>query len=160
LYLLFTPALALLVARFFERWASSEVVFSEADFKWLAGLVILQTALYPYGIFKTNVVHDALTSVELSLTALGFLWIAKRRSNSVSKNTVATFLALAFFGNLSQMMNYRNEPDTERSFCEWAKTEYARTGQPIHTKEHYSRAKFYLYCRNIPIVYEGDENPQ
>ncbi|HVK60392.1 MAG TPA: hypothetical protein VM432_02530 [Bdellovibrionales bacterium] len=152
LYLLFTPALALLAARFFERWATNEITFSRIDFRWLAGLIVLQAALYPYGIYKTNTIHDALTSVALILTALGLLWVVKRNPQSVSMNVIAIFLVLAFAANLSQMMNYRNEPDTERSFCEQAKAEYERTGQPVHTK--FSRTKFYLYCRDLPVIYE------
>ncbi|MES2857478.1 MAG: hypothetical protein V4692_16525, partial [Bdellovibrionota bacterium] len=155
LYLLFTPALALLAARFFERWSAGELRLNSRDSKWLVILLLLQIGVYPYGIYKTNVIHDALTSVVLAGTALALIFVVRKNQNGVSGQVVSAFLVLAFIGNLSQMMNYRNEDDTERSFCIKAKEEFARTGQPVHTMEDYSRAKFYIYCRNIPIVYDN-----
>jgi hypothetical protein len=155
LYLLLTPGLALMAARFFERWSDGELKFEKTDLKWLATFLLLQVLVYPYGIYKTNVIHDALTSVELAATAIALFFVLKKNSRTTAPKLIATFLGLAFAGNLSQMINYRNEPDTERSFCLKAREEFARTGQPIHTNEDYSRAKYFLYCRNLPIVYDN-----
>jgi hypothetical protein len=158
LYLLLTPGLALLAARFIERMliriqdVGMRPGFSRGDQIAINLIGILFASLYPYGIFKTNVIQDATTSVVMVLSVLAFLWLSWR--GSISRNVIASLLVLGFACNASEMIGYRNEPDTERSFCRDARAEYQRTGQPIHTKEPITTAKEYVYCRGIPIVYE------
>jgi hypothetical protein len=72
----------------------------------------------------------------------------------VSSRVLALMLVMGFACNASEMINYRNEPDTERSFCLEAAREFQRTGQPVHTKEPETMAKDSIYCRGIPVVYE------
>ena len=159
LYLLFTPGLALLAARFAERVFStvtesdSTGLFSKRDLIWLTLIGILFTALYPFGIFKSNAVHDAATSAVIVLGSITLFWWAWR--SKLSRVAFASLIAIGFACNASEMINYRNEPDTERSFCNRARAEYERTKQPVHTKEPQTSAKDIIYCRDIPIIYEG-----
>jgi hypothetical protein len=117
-------------------------------FLWALPLV----AFYPYGIFKTNVIHDAITSVLLAGVTLFFAW--KLFKNKLSGPVIQFSLVFAALMNFSQVVNYRNEPDTEFPFCEKARAEYERTGQPVRTTETKTRNKEFLYCRGIPIIYE------
>lgn len=167
LYLLLLPGLSLLAARFIERLLTGDETVAASteprstsnsrlttgrDWVVLVALGVLFIVCYPYGIFKTNAVHDALTSVVLASTALAFLYFAKKER--LRDRAVGVFCAFAFLGNLSQLINYRNEPDTERSFCEKAREEFKRTGQPVHTTEPRSDAKDLLYCKDLPVIYD------
>lgn len=181
LYLLFTPALALLCARFTERvfttngitaqagdgknnvepgggknkvepgTANSTPLITKISMRQLAALSILFTAVYPFGIFKTNAIHDALTSLALAGAALALGHFAWR--GRISAVHFLVMVGATATANASQLMNYRNEPDTERSFCEKARAEFARTGQPVETHEERSNAKDLMYCKGIPIRY-------
>jgi hypothetical protein len=160
LYLLLLPGLSLLAARFIERLLTKSEPVPSAfalatgrDWIALLSLGILFIVCYPYGIFKTNAIHDALTSLTLAGTVIAFLIYTKKRR--LSDPTVKTLIALAFAANLSQMINYRNEPDTERSFCEKARAEFNQTHQPVHTLEPRSDAKDLLYCKDVPVIYDS-----
>ena len=150
LYLLLTPGLAFAGASFLDGLIRGEKVESRA---WMIVFALLFASLYPYGIFKSNPLHDAITSAILALSALALVFFAARAK--LTPRVAGVLVAIAALGNFSQLMNYRNEPDTERSFCEKAREEYGRTGQPIHTKEPQSSAKDFLYCRGIPIQYDS-----
>ncbi len=155
LYLLFTPGLALLAARFVEKLFAGDIPASLR--KWQVTLTIvglLFAALYPYGIYKTNVVHDALTSVALIICVLAL--IAQTWRKKLNPNFVAGLIAFGAAANFSQLLNYRNEPDTERSFCIKAREEFGRTGQPVVTVEPRSDAKDLMYCKDVPIIYSSE----
>lgn len=160
LYLLFTPGLALLAARFCERAINGEDFgkLNQFESRLLAGLSIAFIAFYPYGIFKTKDIHDAINSLALAGSAGALLSIiAQARRRATALLSLVTIAAVA---NGSQVMNYRNEPDTERSFCEKARAEYRQTGKPVETEEVESDAKRYIYCVGIPIHYGMKESSQ
>lgn len=153
LYLLLTPAFALLLGSFIERALHSQFESTRSDKKFFVVAAFIIAAIYPYGIFKTNAIHDAITSVILIFSAIAaMVWIWK---GSLTSRRTAALFAIAFIGNFSQMTNYRNEPDTERNFCEKARAEYEATGQPVKTYESPSNTKELLYCRGIPIEYQN-----
>jgi hypothetical protein len=155
LYLLFTPALALLCARFFERslMANSILGATLGNKKAMAVLCIFLAAVYPYGIFQSNLVHDILNSTAFVLTSLTMIYFL--RKPVVGSAPILILIALNSLANASQVANYRNERDTERSFCNKARTEYAHTGKPVVTSEEESNAKTYLYCVGIPVQYQS-----
>jgi len=150
LYLLLTPALALLCAGCVEHLLKTPL--AKKDRIWLSVLGVLFLAFYPYGIFKSNAVHDALNSILFVVSVIGFIAVLWRRSK-LTPALALLFVALGVVGNVSQTINYRNEPDTERSFCEKARAEFQATGRPVETHEERSSAKDFLYCRGIPIHY-------
>lgn len=116
------------------------------------GLVFI--ASYPYGIYHTNLVHDVANSVVFIVSTLIFLfWLLKQQ---LTLQKLSVLLIVGALANWSQMINYRNEPDSEYTFCEWAKSEYARTGKMIVTKENRTRTKADLYCLGVPIRYGND----
>ncbi len=149
-YVFAIPMWALLCASFVHRLLDGEKLKKPA----LAVLLVAFVASYPYGIYQSSLTHDVINSIGFILGVLAFMFFVLRKKPNF-KFVPALLVGTAFF-NFSQVMNYRNEADTEFTFCEWAKGEYARTHAPIHTKEPFTRTKAYLYCRGIPIVYEGD----
>ncbi|MGE3973254.1 MAG: hypothetical protein AB7F59_01875 [Bdellovibrionales bacterium] len=150
LFNFFMPLYALLATEFV--WKVFQQGVQSIEPKKYALWALPLVALYPYGIYKTNVLHDAITSGLIVLLSGYMLWaIFKRR---LSSQVLQFCLVAAALLNFSQVVNYRNEADTEFPFCEWARAEYARTGQPIRTKEPHTRNKEFLYCRGIPIIYE------
>lgn len=159
LYLLMTPALALLAGQLVERAIESSlanaIIGSETStglrLKWFLATAIIFIAVYPYGIFKSNAVHDALTSIALALTALTGVYMAWQRTPG--PRPILFLVAFGALANASQLINYRNEPDTERSFCEEARAEFSRTGQTVVTHEERSDAKDLVYCKGLPIRY-------
>ncbi len=155
LYLLMTPGLALLSARFIERNIQSSIDGHgfKADRAWISIIVLLFASLYPYGIYRSSLAHDVINSVALISSSLGFLWTVYR--TQYYRRSLAIIVSLAAAANVSQTINYRNEPDKERSFCEKARNEYIRTNQPVITQEKRSDAKEFIYCRGIPIQYEN-----
>jgi len=163
LYLLLTPGMALLAARFCER------VLEEGSLKVsvesqggraravMTVLLLVCAAVYPYGIFQTSLFHDVINSVAFisaSLTAIYLAW-----KPVPSPKPFLALIALSAAANASQVANYRNEPDTERSFCQKAREEYARTGKPVETSEEKSDAKDLLYCVGVPVIYKGVASP-
>lgn len=155
LYLFLTPGLALLLARCIERWTTAQNSDKLARREQIAIMLLglLTTALYPYGIFKSNAVHDAINSAGFILSTLALFFLIWNRS--FSGRAAMTLVAISAALNVSQTINYRNEPDTERSFCESARREYQTTGQPVHTQTARSAAKDFLYCRDLPIIYDS-----
>jgi len=145
------PFYAVLCAEFSYRVFESSID-TVKSLKWFFGFALVFVILYPYGAYKTNTVHDAITSMALagSVFAFGY-WLLKHK---ISAKILFTLIILAASANFSQVVNYRNEQDTEYPFCEWAREEYKNTGKPIHTKEQLTRNKDMLYCRGIPIIYE------
>lgn len=128
---------------------------SAADLTRTKPLLILAAiflVLYPYGIYQSRLAHDVLNSIMLSTALIAFLVLYYKRS--LTRKSAAAIVALAAFANFSQVMNYRNEADTEYPFCEKARQEYERTGQPVETTERMTMAKRLLYCRGVPIIYK------
>ncbi len=154
LYLLFTPGLALLCARFFERslMANSNLGAVGGYKLVMTGLIVLFAALYPYGIFQSSLVHDVVNSTLFIVSALAMIYFL--RKPVVGTVPILALIAVNSLANASQVANYRNEHDTERLFCNQAREEYARTGKPVETYEEESNAKIYLYCVGVPIVYK------
>lgn len=152
LYLLMTPGLALLAARFCERVLADDFGFERREPAIFTCLILAFVGLYPYGIFQSSLAHDILNSLAFTLSAISlitFVW--KRKLTPVA---IMCLIAVGAAANVSQTINYRNEPDTERSFCEKARAEFESTHLPVHTSEDRSSAKDLLYCRGIPIEYE------
>lgn len=154
LYLLMTPGLALLAARFFEKWLLNDgTVTTKSERITLTVLAVLFAALYPYGIYQSSLPHDVINSILLVGTTLAFIWLLWQSKRS--SRPLLGLLTVCAIANASQTMNYRNEPDTERSFCEEARAEYERTGKVVKTSAEWSTTKEYMYCRGIPIEYGG-----
>lgn len=148
LYLFALPFFALLCANLFSKIFIGGMAHI-AKPKVFIAMGLFFVAFYPYGIFKTNAIHDAITSVVIILSTLIFIFA---RNNL--RKIALVLICVAALANFSQMVNYRNEPDSEYTFCEWAKQEYARTHEPIITHERHTQTKDLLYCRGIPIVYQ------
>ncbi len=154
LYQFMTPGLALLAARFIEKWAQGEATIATKKERIIITIMaVLFAALYPYGIYQSSFVHDVFNSIFFIGSTLALIWLIWRPKRSAP--ALLGLVALCAFANASQTINYRNEPDTERSFCEKARAEYERTGQVVHTTEKRSDAKDF-YCRGVPIEYEAD----
>ena len=155
LYLLFTPALALLCARFFERsFMANSVLGAALEHRLaIAVLGVFFAAVYPYGIFQSNLVHDVMNSTMFILASLMMIYFVKKKV--AGSTPILSLIALSSLANFSQVVNYRNERDTERSFCNKARTAFARTGKPVVTTEEDSIAKTYLYCVGIPVQYQS-----
>ena len=156
-YIFAVPMWALLASRFLDRTLEGE----KSD-RFFYVLIVAFIASYPFGIYQSSRIHDVINSLALIFSALAFGIIHYRRVVASINATSLTKLLLIFtfltaLGNFSQVMNYRNEADSEFPFCEKAREEYNRTGQPIHTLERRTRTKEFLYCRGIPIIYEGPE---
>ncbi len=148
-FILLMPFFALLCAQFISEFKSKNYELNPLAPSAIAlGLALL--VLYPYGIYQSNLIHDALNSAILALGVLVFLF---KRYNLNSKSLLILLSATAF-ANFSQVLNYRNEPDTEHSFCQQALAEFLTTGQPVNTNIRRSLTKDRLYCRGIPINYQ------
>jgi hypothetical protein len=147
----FMPMYALLCANLLSRiLANPRTAIPKA--KSLIFTTVVFVVVYPYGAFQSNRYHDIFNSLLLMGSAFTVMYLAGR--GHLRASVVSAAVAIAAFANFSQTMNYRNEPDTEYTFCEKARAEYQQTGQPVHTKEPWSDAKYLVYCRGIPIVYE------
>lgn len=157
LYLFMTPGLALLIARFIERWALHQpVLMSSQERKVMTIALLLFASFYPYGIYQSSLLHDVVNSILLIGSTLFLIWITWTTNRRLAP--ITGLLVVCAVSNASQTINYRNERDTERSFCEKARQEYEQTGLPIKTTEERSEAKDLLYCRGIPIEYIQPEN--
>lgn len=154
-YIFAVPMWALLCAGFVER-----VLKGEKIGRYFYVLIFVFLASYPYGIYQSSLVHDVFNSVLFVGSAVAFgiiLYRASIRAQGAPLALLASLVGICAFANFSQVMNYRNEGDTEYPFCERAREEFARTGQPVHTIEARTRTKVFLYCRGIPIVFDGPE---
>jgi hypothetical protein len=162
LYLFWLPAFALLGASWLEGlFASSEGMLTPSK-SIATTIAVTVAALYPFGIFKSNIIHDAINSAAIVISILIFVYYFFWREAKPTARAIAAFLVTGFLINFSQTANYRNEPDTERSFCEHARKEYEATGRPVHAPEaSRSDAKSLLYCApiyggQVPIVYDAN----
>jgi hypothetical protein len=163
LYLFWLPGLALLLGSFGEPAQGVAGEHKRARFGLMLALVLGAVALYPYGIFKSNTVHDVLNSGVIIGSGLALL-IQIYRSRQIRPALMVGLIAVAGGANVSQMINYRNEPDTERSFCEQARRlaiqlpegavlrarDISKSAQP-------SDAKRLLYCRGLRIDFTSSE---
>jgi len=143
--ILWMPLMALLCAQFASRCLDGKNKIS----KNVVALGLVFAALYPYGVYKTNTLHDAINSVALAGGCLFFIF-----SKRLSKQTFFGLLTLTAVFNFSQVVNYRNEPDSEYSFCQKARAQFSATGQPVVTQEPGSWAQTYLYCRGVTVIYQ------
>src|SRR5207253_1562224 len=141
LYMFMMPAFALLCSQSLSSLLNGECD-SKIKSRWFLVFSLICIAFYPYGIFKSNVVHDALNSVIFAVTGLMFLFWAPLTPKKIGVLVVLTALA-----NFSQVANYRNEPDTEYPFCEAAKKSFAETGKPVVTAERWTMTKEMVYCQ-------------
>ncbi|RYZ82755.1 MAG: hypothetical protein EOP06_21170, partial [Proteobacteria bacterium] len=81
LYLLFTPALALLAANFLEQWSEGKLMAPTKSLKRGAiFFVFLSAAVYPFGIYKSNVTLDIVAAIFLTVPALMFLYLAAKNN--------------------------------------------------------------------------------
>jgi hypothetical protein len=159
-YVFLMPMYAMLCALFVNRLLTAPSLDQAVTHKkLLAFLILIFTIVYPYGIYKSNPIHDAINSVVLICLALWFLYAIFR--NELRFTWIMAFLAVGALANFSQVINYRNEPDTEFTFCEKARAEYEQTNLLVQTTEKKTMAKELLYCRGIPIEYlTNPETPQ
>jgi len=147
LYIFMMPFFALLCAHLVKTFLEEKE--SPIRFYTFMLLAIFFAATYPYGIFKSNVVHDAINSGLFVVSALLFAFTHKK-----SKSLAITAILLTALTNVSQMMNIRNESDTEFEACEQAKKIIEETGKPLEMQ--YSLTKDFLYCRGLNIIWKKD----
>lgn len=156
LYLYWIPAIVIGIA--FWLWSSIENAPTREFFQtrkaWIAGLAFWVVATYTYGRYKSNIFHDAVNSlgmIGVTLTCAVWMW-----RNSLSSRRWMGLLAAAGVLNISQMINYRNEPALDAEFCTQARAEYARTGQPVASPldDYFTR---HFYCAGIPLTEPAGE---
>ncbi|PWU22449.1 MAG: hypothetical protein C5B49_00595 [Bdellovibrio sp.] len=130
-------------------WEGAGKAFLAGRRKWLVFSLSLFIIFYPYGLYKSNPVHDALNSLFLGGTALVFLV-----NPFMSQKNFRALILIAALANFSQVANYRNEEDTEHAFCEEAKAYYKTRGQPLKTDRSPSPSSAF-YCRGTPVIYDA-----
>jgi hypothetical protein len=109
--------------------------------------ILLFVLFYPYGIYQSSFAHDVVNSLLFCGAALLFL-VRKAKRNFYIALVFATAVA-----NASQVINYRNEKDSEYVFCLQARLEHRVTGQPVKARRGQTPANTY-YCGEVPIQYE------
>ena len=154
-YLYVLPAYALLIAVFVTHLVADSagaLINYEQGLKlprWGYGLFIFFViATYPFGRYSSNVWHDSINAIVM-ISVVGYFstYLFGRKLSHWIPILVVTALV-----NISQMINWRNEPALDFDFCKQARVEFARTGQPVKSSlepELVSR----LYCQGIPVTY-------
>lgn len=157
LYLYLTPFFSITAAEAINRLLHSPslVTVSRGARAWPVGIVLVCLLAYPYGILKTHLVHDAVNSLVLlgGGIALALLWLRSVGTSRAPRlAAVALVVAASGFGNISQMISYRNEPPRDAQFCQEARREHSQTGSPVRVPPdlppHFTRA---YYCAGIPL---------
>lgn len=121
------------------------------SFRGLVFVGLLFTVLYPYGVYQGSRIHDVVNSLIFIGSVVWYLFYCKKTTGFAVLGVV-TLVAVT---NFSQVINYRNEPDSEYNFCRSAFLQYTKDPRRIFTKEIRSMTKDFLYCRGIPIEYEN-----
>lgn len=161
-YLYILPSYALLIG----LWLNSEFAKSaQADLepnkqglvmpKAVFGFFVLfLVSTYPYGRLQSNQIHDIFNSVLMASLCIAFA-IQIRKSAVPPRNWII-FLLLAAFVNVSQLVNWRNEPSLDADFCKKASQEYKRTHSVVATSLELDPAlKF--YCKGVPLSHSGPQ---
>lgn len=152
LYIYLVPFYSLTAAEAMLRMQTQNPGALSRRLKIFAGVaVFLFLAFYPYGVIKTNMVHDVINSLGLLTTAIFAAVWTFRGENSTRRWLV--LVGAVGVVNISQMINYRNQPWLDYEFCNKAREEHARTGQPVPAPPGLD--KFFtrdLYCRGIPLI--------
>lgn len=139
-FILWMPFFALLCAQFVLSFQETPNLKTKA----IVPLTLLFAALYPYGIYQTNRLHDVFNSAVLAGTALYFLY----RYRKIQSRQLLGLVLVVGFANFSQMINYRNEPSTDYEFCRRAREEFHRTQLPVRSEGDWNMART-LYCIGI-----------
>lgn len=149
LYLYLFPLYSLLAAHWLMRCleGKSEALFSKRW--WLVLLAIFLLANYPFGRLQSNFYHDVVNSLGLIGVVILFFFYFWRGHARLSEKQILTLLILAGVTNISQMINYRNEPPTDYDFCQKARFEYEQTGQPVPSDDSNFTRDF--YCQGTPL---------
>ncbi len=143
-----------------KSWSTS-IAKEILDFPRLYwGILIYLCISYPFGIYQSSRLHDIINSICLVGAALAFGFFLFRRQPSLQefghrRSAILAFMIVGASANFSQVVNYRNEADSEFEFCQHAKEEFLRTGKSVSTRERRTRAKDMIYCRGIPIDYQN-----
>ncbi len=151
LYLYLFPLYSILIAQWIFRCLNSpETLAVFRRQQWiLIFLPIFVFLMYPFGRLQSNFIHDVCNSLLLVGATMGFvvlLWKGR-----LTEKKMLVVLTVAAIGNVSQMVNYRNEPAKDYLFCQQAREQFAKTGQPVLSPldHHFARD---FYCREIPLV--------
>lgn len=150
LYLYLFPLYALFVARWLLRCIREpESLRFLHGHRWLViFLTIFVFAMYPFGRLQTNLIHDISNSLMIVGSTVAFVTLLLRRR--LTEKAILIVLTIAAVGNVSQMVNYRNEPAKDYHFCNAAREEFARTQQPVQSPLDKDFARDF-YCRDIPL---------
>jgi|GEM_PF-4245359 len=117
--------------------------------KWGVSLLTLfVVATYSYGRLKTNLYLDSINDAIMAFSVIGFaiLWLQKKTN---PRSWLVLFVLTAMV-NFSQLVNWRNEPETDMQFCNSAREEFARTHSAVTTNLTDDLAMRF-YCRGIPV---------
>jgi len=159
LYLLFTPALIVLAAIRLQRLTSTPMPATQPTTgrsrRIEAAFVFILAAVYPFGIYKSSPLLDALASIALVGATLAAIHFTLRGTNSPAKPWLwPALIGLTALGNTFQLLNYRAEPSRDREVCVQALEASEATGFPIPAEIlQASDARRLLYCvRRHPQV--------
>lgn len=150
LYLYLFPLYSLLIGRWIYRCTMKSESLAPLDQRpaMVVGLVIFVLALYPYGRLQTNLAHDVCNSLLLVGSTLAFaVRLVQRR---LTEKAILIIFSAGCLGNVSQMINYRNEPAMDYLFCVRAREEFRQTQQPVLSAVDPSFTRDF-YCRGIPV---------
>lgn len=161
LHMYLLPGFSLLAASWAVRWLerpASTTLWSNARVLPVA-LAFVPFVFYPYGMLKTNAAHDAVNSLALvTALVLAVLTLIRRRdwTPEARHRRLLVIVAISGLANISQMISYRREPTRDFEFCERARVEHERTGQPVSVPDGLDA--FFTrdyYCAGIPLREEG-----
>jgi hypothetical protein len=132
LYLLFTPALVILAAIRLQRHMSTTEPASLRSRRFEAAFLFILAAVYPFGIYKSSQLLDALASIALVGATLAAIHFTLRSTTSPARPWLwPALIGLTALGNTFQLLNYRSEPSRDREVCAQALQESEATGTPI-----------------------------
>lgn len=162
LYLLLTPALVALAAIRLQRLISTTEPTSLRSRRLEAVFLFILAAVYPFGIYKSSPILDALASIALVGATLAAIYFTLKTTISPAKPWLwPALVGLTALGNVFQLLNYRAEPSRDREVCAQALIEAEATGTAIPAEIlQASDARRLLYCvRRHPKVDSPSSSP-
>lgn len=151
LYLYLFPLYSIFIARWVQRCVTAPESLKKLvrHPRWISFGVFVLLLHYPWGRLQSNLFHDVCNSLGLLSTTVAFTYLFLKSRLNLKR--ILVLITIAGITNISQMINYRNEPKKDWEFCQKAREEYARTGQPVVSPldAHFTRD---YYCKGIPLI--------